>query len=81
MGKKTYIEDALRRLDRLTHEEARMSTSQVLKAIIMSMDEDINESVAEVVYGMQTSVNREKQSNAEVPRWKGRRGSHARKSE
>jgi hypothetical protein len=56
---KTYIEDALRRLDKLTQEEARMSTSQVLKAIIMSMNEDINESVAETVYGMQTSVNRE----------------------
>jgi hypothetical protein len=77
---KTYIEDALKRLDKLTQEEARMSTSQVLKAILMSMDEDINESVAEVVYGMKTLVNREKQSNTEVPRWKGHRGSHARKS-
>jgi len=49
---KTYIEGALRRLDRLTQEEARMSTSQVLKAIIKSMDEDTtgNESVAGVVY-------------------------------
>ena len=49
---KTYIEDSLRVLDKLTQEEARMSTSQVLKAIIMSMNEDINESVAEIVYGM-----------------------------
>ncbi|KAI0272946.1 hypothetical protein BGY98DRAFT_1189114 [Russula aff. rugulosa BPL654] len=47
---KTYIEDSLRVLDKLTQEEARMSTSQVLKAIIMSMNEDINESVAEIVY-------------------------------
>jgi hypothetical protein len=44
-----------------------MSTSQVLKAIIKSMNEDINASVAETVYGMQTSVNREKQSNTEEP--------------
>jgi len=40
-----------------------MSTSQVLKAIITSMSEDNDESVAEIVYGMSTSVNREKQSN------------------
>jgi hypothetical protein len=49
---KTYIEDSLRVLDKLTQEEARMSTSQVLKAIIKSMNEDINESVAGIVYGM-----------------------------
>jgi hypothetical protein len=78
---KACIENALRKLDKLTQDEARMSTSQVLKAIIVSMDEDINESVAETLYGMQISVNREKQSNSEVPRWKGRRGSHARKSQ
>jgi len=29
---KTDIEDALKRLDKLTHEEARMATAQVLKA-------------------------------------------------
>lgn len=44
-----------------------MSTSQVLKAIITSMNEDNNESVAEIVYGMSNSVNREKQSNTYVP--------------
>lgn len=63
--RKSHIEDALKRLDKLTREEARMSTSQVINAIIKSMDEpeDTNESVPELVYGMQTSVNREKQSN------------------
>jgi hypothetical protein len=59
-----------------------MSTSQVIKAMIMSKDEGINKSVTEVVYGMQISDHREKQYNTVVPRWKGCRGSsHARKSQ
>jgi hypothetical protein len=57
-----------------------MSTSQVLKAIIMSMNDHTDESAAEIVYGMQTSANCEKQSDTELLRWKGRRGSHARES-
>ena len=65
---KPQIKGALGSLDKLTQEEARMSTSQVLKAIIMSMNGDTNESPAEIVYGMQTSANYEKQSNTEVLR-------------
>ena len=79
-GPKSRIGDALGRLHRLTQDEARRSTSQVLKAIIMSKDEDINKS-AEIVYGMKTSVDREKQSNTEEPRWKGRKDGHARKGQ
>jgi hypothetical protein len=78
---KTYIKDALRRLDKLTQEEARVCTSQVLQAMILSMNEDTNKSVAKIAYGTQTSANPEKQSNTELPRWKGRRGSNARKSQ
>ncbi|KAI0272945.1 hypothetical protein BGY98DRAFT_1099667 [Russula aff. rugulosa BPL654] len=47
---KPHIKGALGSLDKLTREEARMSTSQVLKAIIMSMNGDTNESAAEIVY-------------------------------
>lgn len=78
---KAYIENALRRLDKVTQEESRMSTSRVLKAIISSMNEDVKKNVAEIAYGMQTSVNHEEQSDAEVPRWKGCRGSQARKNQ
>ena len=52
----SHIKDALRSLDKLSREEARMSTSQVLKAIIMSMNSDTNESAADVVYGMQNFI-------------------------
>ena len=77
---KTDIQDALRRLDKLTEEEAWTATSQVLKAVIMSMDGHYDDSVAETVYGTQTSVNHQKQSNSDVPRWKGHKGSYATKS-
>jgi hypothetical protein len=60
MSRDSHIKDALRSLDKLTREEARMSTSQVLKAIIMSMNDDTSESAAEIVYGMRTSANWEK---------------------
>lgn len=61
IGKKTYhIEEALRKLDKLTEEEARKSTSQVLEAIIKSMDEDVNESVAEVFYDEKDDVDEAK---------------------
>ena len=63
---KTHIKDALRRLDELTQEEARTSTSQVLNAMIISMSRDTNKSVAEPVYSMQTSVHREKHSNTVI---------------
>ena len=44
---KTDIEDALRRLDKLTHEEARMATAQVLKTT--NMIDDRVKGVAEQV--------------------------------
>lgn len=49
---KSHIKVALGRLNKLTQDEARASTSQVLKAIILSMDEDTNKGVPEIVYGM-----------------------------
>ena len=45
---RTDIEDALKRLDRLTHEEARMATAEVLRAT-----HAIDDKVAEVINGTQ----------------------------
>ena len=59
---KTDIEDALKRLDTLTHEEARMATAQILKAThtvddrVASIDDRVkavDDKVAEVVNGEQ----------------------------
>jgi hypothetical protein len=48
---KTEIEDALKRLDKLTYEEARMATAQILK-VVHSVDDKItkvNENVRVVI--------------------------------
>ena len=42
------MEDALKRLDRLTHDEARMATTQVLKATY-NVDAGVREVVNQVV--------------------------------
>jgi hypothetical protein len=43
---RTDMEDALKRLDKLTHEEARMATAQVLKVA-----HTVDDKVAEVISG------------------------------
>jgi hypothetical protein len=57
------VEDALKRLDKLTHEEARMATAQVLKithavegrvAIVDERVKDVADMVAEVIDGAQS---------------------------
>ena len=64
---KTDIEDALKRLDRLTQEEARMTIAENLRAThtvdervrgvserVLSIDDrvaSVNDKVAEVIYG------------------------------
>jgi len=51
---RTYLEDALKRLDKLTHEEARMATAQVLKAT-HSVEERVR-GVADTLLGVDDRV-------------------------
>ena len=51
MGKND-IEDALKRLDRLTQEEARMAAAQVLKATHTTDDTGRVRGVADIVLGV-----------------------------
>jgi hypothetical protein len=60
------IEDALKRLDTLTHEEARMATAQILKAThavddrVVSVDDRVkavDDKVTEVVSGEQHELS------------------------
>jgi len=50
---RTEIEDALKRLDKLTHEEARMATAQVLKAThtVDASVRAVHDKLAEVMDG------------------------------
>ena len=61
---RTYIEDALKRLDKLTNEEVRMVTAQILEAThtvddrvrivedkILDKVEAVDDKVAVVIYG------------------------------
>ena len=52
----TNIEDALRRLDRLTENEARMAAAQVLKATHTTDDTGRVRGVADVVLGVDNRV-------------------------
>ena len=54
MIKRTDLEDALKRLDKLTHEEARMAVAQNLKAT-HTVDERVR-GVANVVVAIDNSV-------------------------
>jgi hypothetical protein len=60
------LEDALKRLDKLTHEEARMATAEVLKATrtiderVASVDDRVravDDKVAVVIHGAQTMLS------------------------
>jgi hypothetical protein len=59
---RTDMEDALKRLDKLTHEEARMATAEVLRAThaiderVLAVDDrvaSVDDKVAEVINGAQ----------------------------
>jgi len=56
---RTEIEDALKRLDRLTHEEARMAAAQVLKAThtVDARVRAVDDKLAEVRDGTQSVFN------------------------
>ena len=58
------MEDALKRLDKLTHEEARMATAQVLKAV-----RAVDSKVTEVIDGTQAIFTRSRKQiyNLETP--------------
>ena len=51
---RTDVEDALKRLDRLTHEEARMAIAENLRATHAVDDRvaNVNDKVAEVICGV-----------------------------
>ena len=56
---RTDLEDALKRLDKLTHEEARMATAQVLKAT-QTIDDKVravDDKVTEVMDGASCILN------------------------
>jgi hypothetical protein len=53
---RTDIEDALKRLDRLTEEEAQMATAQVLKATHTTDDTGRVREVADIVLGVDNNV-------------------------
>jgi PHD/YefM family antitoxin component YafN of YafNO toxin-antitoxin module len=72
---KTDIEDALKRLDKLTYEEARMATAQILK-VVHSVDDKItkvNENVKVVITSKQKflRLSVEPILNIYMSRWKG----------
>jgi hypothetical protein len=55
-GNRTDIEDALKRLDRLTEEEAQMAAAQVLKATHTTDDTGRVRGVADIVLGVDNRV-------------------------
>jgi hypothetical protein len=70
---KTEIEDALKRLDKLTYEEARMATAQILK-VVHSVDDKItkvNENVKVVITSKFLRLSVEPILNIYMSRWKG----------
>jgi hypothetical protein len=84
---KTGIEDALKRLDKLTNEEVRMATAQVLSAThsvddrVASVDDKVkavDDKVAVVINGAQPSSisHQGNMFNSDVPRGKRYKGGH-----
>ena len=84
---KSDIEDALKRLDKLTNEEVRMVTAQVLDATHTVEDRvlDVDTKVARVDDKVALAINgadpflisqQENMFNSAVPRGKGDKGSH-----
>jgi len=80
---KTNIEDALKRLDKLTNEEVRMVTAQVLKGTqnvsdrVGVVENRVLDRVAVVIDGAQPSLIRQQEYifNSDVPRGKRDKGS------
>jgi hypothetical protein len=58
LGNKTGIEDALKRLDRLTQEEAQMAAAQVLEATHAVDDTGRVRGVADIAVGIENGVDR-----------------------
>jgi len=56
---RTDLEDALKRLDKLTHEEARMATAEILKATrtVSERVASVDDKVAVVIRGVQTMLS------------------------
>ena len=79
MGR-TEIEDALRRLDKLTHEEARMAAVQVLK-VTHTVDAGVravDDKLAEVMDGTQSMFSKiAKPFDPDSSRWKTGEVGHA----
>jgi hypothetical protein len=84
---RTDLEDALKRLEKLTDEEVRMATAQVLKVThtvndrVAGVDDcvkAIDDKVAVVIDGAQPSLIGQQQNifNSDVPRGKRDKGSH-----
>ena len=72
------MEDALKKLDKLTQEEARMATAEVMRsthAIDQSVKE-VREQVAEVINGAQFIKFKPRNAQFEPLRWKGGKESH-----
>ena len=67
---RTDLEDALKKLDKLTHEEARMAIAQNLKAT-----QEVNENVAVLMEGMQIVFSWSPKLIL-IPRWKRSESSH-----
>jgi hypothetical protein len=75
---RTDLEDALKRLDKLTHEEARMAIAQVLKAT-QTVDDRVravDDKVAEMMDGARSifSQSSQKRFDSDVSRRKGIKG-------
>ena len=62
LGNKTGIEDALKRLDRLTLEEAQMAAAQVLKATHAVDDTGKVRGVADIAVSVENGVDRMERS-------------------
>jgi hypothetical protein len=88
---RTDIEDALKRLDKLTHEEARMGIAENLRAThavdervrgvteqVLAVDDrvvNVNDRVAEVIHGVKIIFSPEKRLT-KLFRWKGSKASY-----
>jgi hypothetical protein len=74
---RTDLEDALKKLDKLTQEEARMAITQNLRATQNVDDKvkEVNDRVAELIGGTQRVFTRSPELIL-IPRWKGGEGSH-----
>ena len=70
---RTDMEDALKRLDNLTHEEARMVTAENLRAthVVDERVRGVDDKVTEVIHGVCKSSLVLRNVQPELLRWKG----------